>query len=332
MLERHAQQQPQPGGGGPTFNFPAVDWAQLVPQLVGLFFDAIGTFVMNVLRAAFDGVWASSANVVGQTDLAMTWNFGPIHDQVTSVQGAARAVLLFALVLLGLKSMLGGIVSSHRHTVAEFVNGVLMSVILVAAFPLVIPEVIGLTNAAATAVGKADLSSYVTPNLIPNPVLQAVLFIILLFFAARLLIKAIWRTGFLAVLLPFGLVACMLYAIPQTRWLLTWWARVWGGMLVAQIPSVLALTIGVQMFARGSGTVGSFFYSIAFLQLAYDLYGLIPFGHTGGGSMIADAGAALRTGMAIKSAGTSLAGPALKAGETTHLSDAQVARFYNYGY
>jgi hypothetical protein len=49
-------------------------------------------------------------------------------------------------------------------------------------------------------------------------------------------------------------------------------------MLVAQIPSVLALAIGVQMFARGSGTVGSFFYSIAFLQLATDLYSLIPFG------------------------------------------------------
>jgi hypothetical protein len=104
------------------------------------------------------------------------------------------------------------------------------------------------------------------------------LFIILLFFAARLLIKAIWRIGFLAVLLPFGVVACALYGIPQTRWLLGWWARVWGGMLAAQIPSVLALTIGAQLFARGSGTVGSFFYSIAFMQLATDLYSLIPFG------------------------------------------------------
>ena len=142
-------------------------------------------------------------------------------------------MLAFALVLLGLKSMLGGLVSRHHDVLGEFVDGVLMSVILVTAFPLVIPEVIGLTNMAASAVGKADLAKYVTPDIIPNPVLQAVLFVILLFFAGRLLKKAIWRIGFLAVLLPVGLVACALYAIPQTRWLLTWWARVRGGMLVA---------------------------------------------------------------------------------------------------
>ena len=274
---------PSSGGGGITINFPQVDWTQLIPQLVGLFFDAVGTFVMGIVRGVFDGVWSSSANVIGQTDLGMTWGFGPIHDQVVSVQGAARAVLLFALILLGLKSMLGGLVRSHSDVIGDFVNGVLMSVILVAAFPLVIPEVIGLTNAAAAAVGRADLERYVSPGVTSNVVLQAVLFIILLFFAARLLLKAIWRIGFLAVLLPFGVAACALYGIPQTRWLLGWWVRVWGGMLVAQIPSVLALTIGAQLFARGSGTVGSFFYSIAFMQLATDLYSLIPFGGTGGG-------------------------------------------------
>jgi hypothetical protein len=272
-------QQQAGGGNGITVNLPTVDWTKLIPQIL----NVIGTWLNEQLHDAFDGLWSSGANVVGQTDLAMTWGFGPIHDQVVDIQNVARAVLLFALVLLGLKSMLGGLVRSHSDVIGEFVNGVLTSVILVAAFPLLIPQVIGLVNQAATAIGTADLSRYIALSVVPNPMLQLVLFVILLFFGTRLLFKAVWRIGFLAVLLPVGMAACALYAIPQTRWLLGWWARTWGGMLFAQLPSVLALTIGAQLFALGNGGLGAFVYSIAFLQLATDLYTLIPFGHGGGG-------------------------------------------------
>jgi hypothetical protein len=261
-------------------NLPTVDWPTLIPQLVGYFFDGIGTFMNDTLHSAFDGLWGSGANVIGQTDMAMTWGFGPVHDQVVNIQTAARAVLLFALVLLGLKSMLGGIVSRHSDVLGEFVNGVLMTVILVAAFPVLVPQVIGLSNAAATAVGTADLTRYLSAGGAGSPIVQTVMFIVLLFFAMRLLVKAAWRIGFLAVLLPVGMAACALYAVPQMRWLLGWWARTWGGMLLAQIPSVMALSIGAQLFARGAG-LGAFVYSIAFLQLATDLYTLIPFGHVG---------------------------------------------------
>jgi hypothetical protein len=186
------------------WGYHSVDWSQLIPQLVGLFFDAIGKWLDDALHGAFDGVWSSGANVVGQTDLGMTWGFGPVHDQVASVQTAARAVLLFAVVLLGLKSMLGSLVRSHSDVLGEFVSGVLGSVILVAAFPVLLPEVIGLVNPAATAVGTADLSKYLRTGLTTTPVVQVVLFVILLFFTVRLLIKAAWRIGFLAVLLPVG--------------------------------------------------------------------------------------------------------------------------------
>jgi hypothetical protein len=265
--------------GGITINFPQVDWAQLIPQLVGYFFEGTGTFLNKALHSAFDGVWGSGANVLGQTDLAMTWGFGPVHEQVLSVQGAARAVLLFALVVLGLRTMLGGIVPRQPEVLAEFINGVLVAVILVAAFPLLVPEIIRLNNVAATAVGTADLSRYLSSVSVNNPMLQVVFFVILLFFAVRLLVKAVWRIGFLAVFLPVGIAACALWAIPQTRWLLGWWARAWGGMLLAQIPSVMALSIGAQLWAFGG--VAGFIYAIAFLQLATDLYTLIPFGSVG---------------------------------------------------
>jgi hypothetical protein len=288
MQQLLAQAEPVTGGGGAgggggdgiTINFPTIDWQTLVPQLVNYFFDGIGKFLNDALHTTFDGLWSSGANVVGQTDLAVTWGFGPVHDQVVALQGAARAILVFALILLGLRGMLASIVPKQPDVLAEFINGVVSATILIAAFPLLIPQVIDLTNQAATAIGKADLSRYVSSGQVSNPLIEGVLFIILLFFALRLLMKAVWRIGFLAVMLPVGMLACALYAVPQTRWILGWWARLWGGMLLAQIPSVMALTIGAQLFARGSG-IGAFVYSIAFLQLATDLYSLIPFGSAG---------------------------------------------------
>lgn len=274
----------QEQGGGPIqINLPAVDWTQLVPQLMSLFFGAIGDWLQRSLHATFDGLWSGSHNVIGQTDLAMTWSFGPVQAQLADVQSGARAVLLFAVILLGLRGMLGAVVAYQPNLLGEFTNGILGSVILVAAFPLVIPLVIGLVNQAASAVGGSGaIGAYVSAGGgAPDPLVGGVMFLILLFFAIRLLIKAVWRIGFLAVLLPVGLAACALYAVPQTRWLLGWWARVWGGMLAAQIPSVFALSIGVGLFINGGTGIGPFVYSIAFLQLATDLYSLIPFGMVG---------------------------------------------------
>jgi hypothetical protein len=279
--------QASPGGGGgdqPIIQFPTVDWSTLVPQLVNYFFDAIGRQLNETLHSAFDGVWSSGSNVLGQTDLAMTWGFGPVAQQVQAVQGAARVVLVFALIVLGLRGMLSSIMPRQPDMLAEFINGVAAAVIMVAAFPLLVPQVIDFTNQAANAVGRADLSGYLTTGAVSSPVVELVVFVILLFFALRLLIKAVWRIGFLAVLLPVGIFACAMYALPQLRWILGWWLRVWGGMLLAQIPSVFALSIGAQLFAHGGG-LGAFVYSIAFLQLASDVYNLIPFGspEAGGG-------------------------------------------------
>src|SRR5215471_6226527 len=216
-------------------NLPTVNWDELIPQITAKFFDAIAKVLNDMLHGTFDGLWSSSANVVGRTDPNMTWAFGPVHDQVASVETAARAILIFGLVLLGLKSMLGAVSTRHADVISEFVGGALMAAIAVAAFPLLIPQLIELTNVAAGAVGKADISRYVQSSGANNPLIQVVLFIILLFFAFRLLLRCVWRVLFLAVMLPVGVLACALYAIPATRWVLMWWARMWGGMLLAQI-------------------------------------------------------------------------------------------------
>jgi hypothetical protein len=278
--------QVSPGGGGdrPIIEFPTVDWSTLVPQLVNYFFDAIGRLLTETLHSTFDGLWGGDGtNVLVQTDMAMTWGFGPVSEQVQAMSSAARVVLVFTLVVLGVRGRLSSIIPRGPDMVAEFINGVVAATIMVAAFPLLVPQVIDFTNQAATAVGHFDLSGYLSTGSASSPMIQLVLFVILLFFVLRLLIKAVWRIGFLAVLLPVGIFACALYALPQARWILGWWVRVWGGMLLAQIPSVFALSIGAQLFAHGG--FGPFVYSIAFLQLATDLYSLIPFGSTGSGGL-----------------------------------------------
>src|SRR5205807_2553071 len=72
--------------------------------------------------------------------------------------------------------------------------------------------------------------------------------------------------------------------LPQARWILGWWVRVWGGMLLAQSPSVFALSIGTQLLTY-SGGFSAFVFSIAFLQLACDVYSVIPFGNTASGTI-----------------------------------------------
>jgi hypothetical protein len=53
--------------GGIQINFPTVDWTQLVPTLVGLFFDAIG-------KALND---SSTARSTGCGTRAPTWSARP---------------------------------------------------------------------------------------------------------------------------------------------------------------------------------------------------------------------------------------------------------------
>jgi hypothetical protein len=279
------QTAPGTGGDRPVIELPTVDWSTLVPQLVNYYFDATGKTLNDALHTAFDNVWGSGGNVLGQTDLAMTWGFGPVVDQIEAIQSAAKAILVFALIVLGLRGILSSIMPRQPEMLSEFINGVVAATIMVAAFPLLVPQVIGFTNQAATAVGRVDLSRYLAVDTGGSALIQSVLFVILLFFALRLLVKAVWRIGFLAVLLPVGMFACALYALPQARWMLGWWLRLWGGMLLAQIPSVFALSMGVQLFADGGRGLGPFVYSIAFLQLASDLYSVIPFGNTVAGQI-----------------------------------------------
>jgi hypothetical protein len=90
---------------------------------------------------------------------------------------------------------------------------------------------------------------------------------------------------------------------------------------------VFALSIGLALAANGRG-LGSFVGASAFLQLATDMYQLIPFGSLGSGGGPPWGGLPGRAFAAVASGGRS---EAIKpAGATTQMSDSEVAQLYGY--
>ncbi len=156
--------------------------------------------------------------------------------------------------------------------------------------------------------------------------MSAILFIVLVFFGLRLLFWCAWRIMVLAVLLPVGMAACALYAVPGMRSLFGWWARTWGGLLLAQIPSVLALSIGTQLFAHGSGLM-AFMFAVAAMQVASDIYKILP-GVSGGHGGGAPWGFLPLAPLAMRAA--TPAPVVAGALSTTSLTDKQISQVYGY--
>jgi hypothetical protein len=209
-------------------------------------------------------------------------------------------------------------------------NSLKITVILLASFGTFIPMAIERTNDATRAIGEGSLSSYVNQDPVGmNSFLLAILLIVLLWTLFRLVKKAFWRLGLLAVLLPIGPLCMVAWAIPPLRGLTYWWSRTWLGLLLSQIPSVLALTIGVAVMAYAVGIL-SFFVSLAFLELAVDLYDIV--GGIGQHGTYGFAGSVART-LGVGAVATTLSmGPAVlaSAGATTQMTDQQVSNFYGY--
>lgn len=257
------QQDPS---GGTSFTFPSPDWGKLVPDLVGLFLNAISDTVANAMLAIWDGFWKSGLNVVGQTPEAMTIGFGPTQFYLQDMEKVAYGVIFFALVLLGLATMLGA--SNAQHEIVVHIVGAL---ILAGVFVVFVHRAYLVVNQAATGIGRADLSQLVPQGSEHHVFESLVLLLILLFYAIDLVLLSVERIVILAVLTPFGVLAMLLRAIPQLRYVSAWWARTYFGLLFAQLPVVMALTIGLQM-AKNAGGIATFVYAIAFLKAARSLY------------------------------------------------------------
>ena len=198
-------------------------------------------------------MWGSDANVFGHTDPNLVLG-GPIATYAQQAQAAALGIVVFAIVVLGLRAALSSFVPMSNHVATELVEGVAGALILAGAFVLLAPRLLGWLNDALHEIGDVDFSHMFQADATgPNAFVFALLALVVLFFAGKLVVRVLYRTALLAILYPVGIVALLLRAIPQLRWVSGWWARLWFGWLVAQVPSAMALVIGVQLFAFGAG-------------------------------------------------------------------------------
>jgi hypothetical protein len=150
------------------------------------------------------------------------------------------------------------------------------------------------------------------------------LWLLLIFFAVRLLIRTGYGLFRFLVALVFGPAAIILWAIPQTEWLTSVWLHELIGWGITPLLVVVCLALAIPLAAGQSGFLGAFVFGIAGLQAAHDLVGLLSLTRGGGGHAldpISYARAAARAAMAAGAGGAGVAAASIPANRLTTLAD-----------
>jgi len=277
-------------------------------------------------QAVWDGVWSSSANIVTQLPPDLTYNFGPYRAIATDPVPLALGGATLAIVLLGLRTMFGAMVG-RDHVITHVSGRLIPAVFLTLAYPVLVVQGFQMLNAAATALGSAQIGSLlITPS--PNPgleVVYAALWVVLIFYGLRLLVRLAYSLFRLLVALLFGPVAIILWAIPQTEWVTWFWLRELLGWATTPLLVTACLALAIPIASGRSGVFAAVVFSIAGLMAAYDLVGLLSMAHRGGGGGMSPIGyARMAAGMAT-GGGAGVAAASIPANRMTTLAD-------QYGY
>lgn len=143
-------------------------------------------------------------------------------------------------------------------------------------------------NAAAEALGSRVIAdgfltglSNITSDsgLPPGPMLiaYALLWLLLIYFGVRLMIRLAYGLFRLMVALAFGPLALMLWAIPQTEWVTWLWLRELLGWSTTPLLVTACLAIAIPLASGRDGVFGALIFGIAGMQAAHDLVGLLGF-------------------------------------------------------
>src|SRR5713226_2628215 len=115
----------------------------------------------NAAGAIWDAAWQSSANIVTQLPPDLTYNFGPYRAVASDPIPLAVGGATLALVLLGLRTLLGSMVG-RDHVITHMTGRLIPSVFLVLAYPFLVARGVQLLNAAAGAIGtRAAVSTLI---------------------------------------------------------------------------------------------------------------------------------------------------------------------------
>jgi hypothetical protein len=209
------QEQPGPAPA-PHFDIN-IDLSGLANLIWQSFIDHIGDLgtaiwtpfvhtLEGAARAVWAGVWGSSANIVTQIPLELTTNFGPYRTIATDPLPLTIGGATLALVLLGLRTLLGSMVG-RDHVITHVTGRLIPAVFATLAYPVLIVQGIGLLNAAASGLGQVAIGDALA---LPSQgeaglaIPYALLWLLLIWYAIRLLIRLAYSLFRFLVALVFA--------------------------------------------------------------------------------------------------------------------------------
>jgi hypothetical protein len=273
-------------------------WSNLLPNLPALAGQVLALLedaLRNAAQAIWDAAWGSSANIVTQIPPDLTYNASWYRAVATDPMPIAVGGATLALVLLGLRTLFGSMVG-RDHVITHVTGRLIPAVFLTLAYPVLVVRAIELLNAAASALGKAAIGGGIAAGLktgivlsLPVPPLPALLipylllWLLLIYFGVRLLVRLAYSIFRLLVALVFGPVALILWAIPQTEWVTWFWLRELVGWATTPLLVTACLALAIPLASLHSGILAGAVFSLAGLMAAYDLVGLLGLSHGGGG-------------------------------------------------
>jgi hypothetical protein len=152
-----------------------------------------------------------------------------------------------------------------RDDVITHVTGRLIpAVLMTLAYPVLIVQGLGLLNAAASGLGKVALGDAIAAPSPGQPGLAipfAVLWLLLIYYEIRLLIRLAYSLFRFLVAQVFGPVALILWAIPQTEWVTSLWLRELVGWGTTPLLVTACRAMAVPL---ASGHSGGFLVAAAF--------------------------------------------------------------------
>ena len=290
---------------------------------------AIWTPLVNTLqeaaRAVWDGVWHSGVNIVTQIPLDLTTNLPAYRAIAADPVPLAVGGATLALVLLGLRTLLGSMVG-RDHVITHVTGRLIPAVAMTLAYPVLVAQGFSLLNAVAASLGQAPIGEALA---FPNPgvggPLLPLIWLAMIYYGFRLFIRLAYSLFRLLVALVFGPVAIILWAIPQTEWVTWFWLRELLAWATTPLLVTACLALAIPLANGRGGFLPAAAFGIAGMMAAYDLVGLL--GMTQGGGRVPSPFGLIRMAAAAASGGSAAVVPA---GATTHMSDAQVAHVYGY--
>lgn len=232
----------------------------------------------NAAHEVWDATFGALGGVYGQLPPEWTYDNAVYRAIATDPLPVASGGATLAVVLLGVRTLFGSMVG-RDHVLTHITARLIPAVFLTLAYPYLIARGIQVLNAAAGAVGmRAAVSTLVAspdPSRIVGDLPTMILWVLLVWFGLRLLIRVAYSLVRFVVALVFGPVALILWAIPQTEWITWFWLRELIGWGTTPLLVSVCLSVAVPMATGRSGFLAAAAFGIAGFMAAHDLVGVL---------------------------------------------------------